>query len=289
MLRKVRFRRPSATTAIALLALFLATGSSSALASFIIGSNSQVGPGTISGHHPPSGDHANIIGGSIASGDLANGAVSTGKLTTGAVTEGKVAAAIKDGAANLPSLRTLGTGALQAMPGNATPGGPPTGTAGGDMTGTYPNPTVDPTKVQARVTASCSSGSAISSINQDGTVGCNGAIGFTNGSTLGNGGSYLVISSAHIINQSNSAALVGECSVVTTPPASQNNPFPLPQRQVDGAFASAPGTGGFFTYTGIVTTAEAGDTLSLECFDTSGNNVSPVSVSWRFAPVTISG
>jgi hypothetical protein len=54
------------------LAVFLVIGGGTALASYVVSSNSQVGPGTISGHRPPSGKHANIIAGSISGRDVAN-------------------------------------------------------------------------------------------------------------------------------------------------------------------------------------------------------------------------
>jgi hypothetical protein len=95
--------------------------------------------------------------------------------------------------------------------GDTGPAGTAGGAAGGDLTGSYPNPTiapgavtngklanpsltvtagsglsgggsialggsgslgVDPTKVQSRVSGTCASSSAISSVNQDGTVSC---------------------------------------------------------------------------------------------------------------------
>ena len=57
---------------VATLALFLVLGGGTALASYVISSNSQVGPGTISGHKPPTGKHANIIPGTLNSFDVAD-------------------------------------------------------------------------------------------------------------------------------------------------------------------------------------------------------------------------
>jgi hypothetical protein len=56
---------------MATLAVFLVLGAT-ALASYVVSSNSQVGPGTISGHKPPSGKHANIIAGSLSGRDLSD-------------------------------------------------------------------------------------------------------------------------------------------------------------------------------------------------------------------------
>jgi len=54
------------------LAVFLVIGGGTALASYVVSSNSQVGPNTISGHRPPSGKHANVIAGSINGQDIAD-------------------------------------------------------------------------------------------------------------------------------------------------------------------------------------------------------------------------
>ena len=53
-----------------LIALFIALSGGTAFAAVIITSNSQVAQNTISGHHPPSGKHANIINGSVSNKDV---------------------------------------------------------------------------------------------------------------------------------------------------------------------------------------------------------------------------
>src|SRR5436190_9643405 len=58
---------------VATLALFLViAGGTAAAVTYVVSSNSQVGPNTISGHHPPSGKHANLIPGSVGSRDVAD-------------------------------------------------------------------------------------------------------------------------------------------------------------------------------------------------------------------------
>src|SRR5438046_8471786 len=57
---------------ISTLTLFLVLGGGTALAAYVVSSNSQIGPGTISSHKPPTGKHANIIAGSVSGQDVAD-------------------------------------------------------------------------------------------------------------------------------------------------------------------------------------------------------------------------
>jgi hypothetical protein len=110
---------------------------------------------------------AQITDGSVGSVELATGAVVAGKIGTGGIsasnqfvadvvdaaaiapltiTDAEVATANKDGVVGTPSLRTLGTGALQATAGNdtrLTDSRVPTGGASGTLNGTYPSPGVN--------------------------------------------------------------------------------------------------------------------------------------------------
>jgi len=82
--------RPSAAMVVACIALFVALGGTATAVTYVVSSNSQIGPGTVSGHKPPTGKHANVIAGSVNATDLANGAVSGAKLAPNSVDGGKV-------------------------------------------------------------------------------------------------------------------------------------------------------------------------------------------------------
>jgi hypothetical protein len=75
---------------VSLAALFVALGGTATAVTYVVSSNSQIGPGTVSGHKAPSGKHPNIIAGSINGRDLNGGAVSGGKLAPNSVDGSKV-------------------------------------------------------------------------------------------------------------------------------------------------------------------------------------------------------
>src|SRR3954449_5581704 len=79
MFGRIRSHLTYANVMVTILA-FVVLGGGTALASFVITDNSQVAPGTISGHSPPAGKRANIIDGSVDAQDLAPGAVTAPKL-----------------------------------------------------------------------------------------------------------------------------------------------------------------------------------------------------------------
>jgi hypothetical protein len=68
---------------IATLAVFLVVGGGTAFAAYVVSSNSQIGPGTVSGHSPPAGKHANIIAGSVNGADVKDLAFQDLTLGTG--------------------------------------------------------------------------------------------------------------------------------------------------------------------------------------------------------------
>ncbi len=75
---------------MATMAVFLVLGGGTALASYVISSNSQVGPNTISGHHVSGGAHPNLIAGSVGSKDVADNGLTGGDIKEGTLTNGQV-------------------------------------------------------------------------------------------------------------------------------------------------------------------------------------------------------
>jgi len=55
---------------VSVAALFVALGGTATAVTYVVSSNSQIAPGTVSGHHPPSGDHPNIVPGSVNGEDV---------------------------------------------------------------------------------------------------------------------------------------------------------------------------------------------------------------------------
>jgi hypothetical protein len=73
------FRKLTYANVMATAAVFIALGGT-AVASFVITSNSQVASNTISGHKPPAGKHSNLITGSVNGQDLAANSVTGTKV-----------------------------------------------------------------------------------------------------------------------------------------------------------------------------------------------------------------
>jgi hypothetical protein len=165
----------------------------------------------------------------------------------------------------------------------------------GDLAGsTYGSPTIangavtaaktDPTTVQQRVSGTCSSGSAVSSVDQSGSVGChNTGLAFATGSgrtgpTLTEPGQYLVMVKAEMNTQA-TAPSNGVCRVtgatLTDPPTRSSTFF--------GSFDHAWEAN--FSFSGIITAPDSASatnsmTTQLDCFDDSSNAISPDPINW---------
>jgi hypothetical protein len=109
-----------------------------------------VGPTGPTGPTGPSGSIDGVTAGGDLTGTYPNPVIAAGKVTSNKILDGTLLTAdisplLVGGAAGTPSLRALGTGALQAAAGNdprLSDARTPTGAAAGDLAGSYPDPTL---------------------------------------------------------------------------------------------------------------------------------------------------
>ena len=91
---------------ISTLAMFLVLGGGTALAAYVVSSNSQIGPNTVSGHKPPTGKHANLIAGSVNGQDVAANSLTGASINEASLT-GDVKRLVYSSAASSSSLKLI--------------------------------------------------------------------------------------------------------------------------------------------------------------------------------------
>ena len=107
---------------------FIVLGGGTALAAYVVSSNSQIGPGTVSGHKPPSGDHANIIAGSVNGQDVADNSLSGADINESSLT-GNVRKLIYDVAVPRTPPTTIATVGRYTLKGQCSTSAGPSGSA----------------------------------------------------------------------------------------------------------------------------------------------------------------
>jgi hypothetical protein len=133
-----RIRPRSVYDVLALTSFFLVLGGGTALASYVVSSNSQVGPGTISGHHPPAGSHTNIIAGSVSTSDLKDGSINASKLAGGAVRAPALGPISVVRQTATVAARQHGNAIARCPAGTRLIGGGANDNAGQNLTGSFP-------------------------------------------------------------------------------------------------------------------------------------------------------
>jgi hypothetical protein len=92
---------------ISTLALFLVLGGGTALAAVVVTSNADIAPDTVAGHSPPTGDHSNVIGGSINDRDVAPNGLTGAAVLERTLTGNAQRVAYHDGATTTDTKTTI--------------------------------------------------------------------------------------------------------------------------------------------------------------------------------------